>query len=367
MAPKKQFSFGVTTLMGARHHVFKFLIKKYGYDRKFRKKVLYSRLISFIVSLLAFFDRLVFNFKTKPKDLKDPVFILGHWRSGTTLLHNLLCQDPNTAYTTTYQTVFPNNLFAFQWLFKPIMKWAMPNQRPVDNVELNPDFPQEEEFALNNEVPFSFYNWWYFPKHTQAIANEYLFGKTASAEAKTDWKENYKRFVTRCILNTGGKRFVSKNPPHTARIPELLELFPNAKFIFIHRNPYEVVRSTKAFYKSILEGIKLQETTEEQLMDNILWIYREMITKFERDKKLIPEGCLLEVRYEDFVLNTKETIIKVYDQLLTEDFSGAEKRVDTYINDQSHVLKTYQYQQGFIDRVNAQLHEIIENQGYKKR
>ena len=365
MAEEKNFSFGVTTLMGARAGVFQKLIAKYGFDPKYRKKVFYSRLISWAVTLLAVFDRLRYGLRSKPKDLKEPVFVLGHWRSGTTLLHNLLCQDPETAYTTTYQTVFPNNLFAFQWLFKPIMKMAMPNERPVDNVKLDPNYPQEEEFALNNEIPFSFYNWWYFPKKTRAIADEYLLDRTASAEAKEEWKNNYSRFVNRCILNTKGRRFISKNPPNTARIPELLELYPNAKFVFIHRNPYEVVRSTLNFYSSILPGIQVQDIDEETLMEDILWVYREMIEKYNRDKKMIPEGHLMEMSYADLVDDSKSVLQKIYTTTLKDDFGRIEKQLEAYLGDQKHRLKDYSYSAEFTTKVNSVLTSIIQEQGYK--
>ena len=58
------------------------------------------------------YERLFINpsFKNK-KVTKAPVFIIGHWRSGTTHLHNLLCQDPQMAYASTYQSVFPDTLF----------------------------------------------------------------------------------------------------------------------------------------------------------------------------------------------------------------------------------------------------------------
>jgi hypothetical protein len=360
----KSFDFGITTLMGARFSVLKYLLSKYGYDKKYQKKVIYSSLISLVVSLLAYADKIVFALKGKPKNLKDPVFVLGHWRSGTTFLHNLLCLDKDTAFCTTYQTVFPNNLFAFQWFFKPIMKMAMPSHRPVDNVELNPNYPQEEEFALNNEIPFSFYNWWYFPKKTRAIADEYLLDKTTSQKDWDLWSKNFKRFVQRCILNTNGRRFISKNPPHTARIPQLLKLYPNAKFIFIHRNPYEVVRSTNSFYKSILEGIKLQDIEDEQLLDDILEVYRSLIEKYYEDSNLIPEKNRFEVRYGDLVNDPKHIIKSIYQDLLQDDFTRVEKPLTAFVEGLSHQLKEYKYQPEFIEKVNAALGEIIKKQDY---
>jgi hypothetical protein len=244
------------------------------------------------------------------------------------------------------------------------MRKLMPGQRPVDNVKLDPDFPQEEEFALNNEITFSYYNWWYFPRSSRSIAYEYLLDRATTEKDKANWLKNYKRFVKRCILNTKGQRFISKNPPNTARIPELLKLYPNAKFIFIHRNPYEVVRSTFAFYKSILPGVQLQDITEEELMADILKVYKLLIAKYEEDKQLIAQENLMEIRYANLVNDPYTSIKDIYDDLLKDDFSRIDPTLQDYLKQQSHALKTYQYQEDFIQKVNGSLEEIIRNQGY---
>ncbi len=361
---EKQFAFKITTLAGAQFSVFRYVSKKYGVEKKYHTKWLLSGLVSLISSFFSIFDKLVFALKSKPKNLKDPVFIIGHWRSGTTLLHNLMCSDPETGYPTTYQTIFPNNLFSFQWLFKFFMKALMPDKRPVDNVSLHVDFPQEEEFALNNEIPFSFYNWWYFPKKTREIANEYLLDKTTSEKDKELWKHNFRRFVTRSLMNTKGIRFISKNPPHTARIPQLLELYPNAKFIYIHRNPYEVVRSTIAFYKSILPATQLQDIDEDTLVNDILWVYKELVLKYETDKINIPLKNLIEIKYSDLVSAPDSEIQSIYKNLLNDDYKRVEKNVNDYVESINHTLKSYKYTSEFLAQVNKELSEIIELKGY---
>ena len=356
---------GITTLAGARFRVFRYVSKKYGVEKKYRTKWIVSGLISIVCTFLGYFDRLVYAFKKKPENLKDPIFIIGHWRSGTTLLHNLMCTDPEMGYPTTYQTVFPNNLFSFQWLFKIVMKMLMPDKRPVDNVSLNVNYPQEEEFAINNEIPFSFYNWWYFPKNTREIADEYLLNKTTNPKDTEAWKINFKRFVNRSLLNTNGTRFISKNPPHTARIPQILSMYPNAKFIYIHRNPYEVVRSTFAFFKSILPTTQLQEIDDKSLMSDILWVYKQLILKYETDKKSIPAENLIEVKYADLVNKPDKEIQHIYKNLLKDDYKRVEPNVKAYIESLNHKLKKYEYKPEFLAAVNEQLLEIIQLKEYE--
>ncbi len=364
--PKKKFAFAITTLAGARFGVFLRLTLKYGVEKKYFIKWALSGVVSLIVTLLMVFDRINFLFKKKPINQKPPVFVLGHWRSGTTLLHNLLCLDPESGYSTTYQTVFPNNLFAFKWLFKPIMKSLMPKSRPVDDVKLDVNYPQEEEFALNNEIPFSFYNWWYFPKKENEILDQYLLDKTTRAKDWKEWKRNYIRFVDRCQINTNGIRFISKNPPNTARIPQILELYPNAKFVFIHRNPYEVVRSTFAFYKSILPATQLQDIDETTLFADILTTYRLLMEKYKIDKMSIPKGSLMEVSYAELISDPEDTVQKLYTELLDDAYARVEQPIKAYLNKQRHTLKEYHFEEKYIESVNDSLLKIIVSQGYAK-
>ena len=366
MKKEQDFNVPITSLSGSKISVFLRLTNKYGIEKRYFIRWFNSFLVSCICTIFGWLDKLVYTLKPKPKDLKDPVFIIGHWRSGTTFLHNLMCLDENVGYTTTYQTVFPNNLFAFQWLFKPIVKLLMPDKRPVDNVKLDADYPQEEEFALNNEYVYSYYNWWYFPKKIKSITDEYLLAKTADPKEVLKFKNNYKRFVKRCLMNTQGNRFISKNPPHTARIPWLLEMYPNAKFIFIHRNPYEVVRSTFNFYKSILPPLQLQSIGEEELRDSVLYTYSAMIEKYYIDKNLLYKDNLLEIAYADLIDDPKKIIADIYTNFLNEDFSKIEGVINDTINNK-HSLKEYRYERSYIDKINNSLEWLIKKQKYELR
>src|SRR5690606_29592456 len=82
------------------------------------------------------------------KITKPPGFILGHWRSGTTHLHNLLAQDDvNFAYANTYQVVNPHTFLATEEMNTRRFAWMIPEQRPMDNMALSFQSPQEDEFA----------------------------------------------------------------------------------------------------------------------------------------------------------------------------------------------------------------------------
>ena len=254
---KSNFNFNVSSLIGARPRVLKLLRKRFVVDQAFAWKWTKSVAISNVIAVLAILDRWRYSKRSGTITIdQPPVFIIGHWRSGTTHLHNLMTLDSKAAYPTTFQNVFPNNLFAFQKVIKGCMKIFLPASRPGDSLPLHVDQPQEEEFAIGNETGISFYNWMFFPRDAAYFRETFLEGKLLTKEMEIAWKKNYVQFVKRTLLNSGGNTFVSKNPPNTARIPWLLDLFPNAKFIFIHRDPYDVYCSTIKFFKGVLKPLQ---------------------------------------------------------------------------------------------------------------
>ena len=77
-----------------------------------------------------------------------PVFIIGHWRTGTTLLHELLILDERHTFPNTYDCLVPNHFLLTESFFLRWMRFLMPAHRPMDNMAAGWDRPQEDEFAL---------------------------------------------------------------------------------------------------------------------------------------------------------------------------------------------------------------------------
>src|SRR4029079_7278292 len=98
-------------------------------------------------SFASVFDRLVFGHRVRSNKLKEtPLFVLGHWRSGTTLLHELLILDPRHTYPTTFECFAPNHFIWTEWFLAPLTRWLLPKKRPMDNMTAGWDLPQEDEF-----------------------------------------------------------------------------------------------------------------------------------------------------------------------------------------------------------------------------
>lgn len=266
---------------------------------------------------------------------KDPIFLLGHWRSGTTHLHYLLCQDPQFAAPNNYQTARPHAfLRAHEKTFIPRMiekLGIMPKVRPMDNVAVSLDSPQEDEQGIFLACGLSPIGAWLFPRH-EPFYNRFFTFEEATEEERQTWKKTILWVVKKLTLRNGGRQLVLKSPPHTSRIPLLLELFPKAKFIHIHRHPYEVFRSTCHFYNTLVRHVNLQNLEESQITKSVLDRYAILYEAFFASKSLVGEGRFFEMGYDALDKHPMEAMERLYQALDLGDFDALRPRIASYLD-----------------------------------
>jgi hypothetical protein len=261
---------------------------------------------------------------------EDPLFILGHWRSGTTHLHNLLAVDAeNFAYPTTYQVANPLGFLSSEPLNKRLFRWMVPKTRPMDNMALGFDLPQEDELALCLMCGKSPYLGLVFPARERHY-RRYLTFRDASMEEADQWKRAFLLFARKLTLKYG-RALVFKSPPHTARVRLLLELFPNARFVHIHRDPYDVFRTSRHYFDTAAWYAYLQRPDRGQVDEQILERYVEMYDAYFTDRSLIPPGRLCEVAFADLEREPVREVRRIYDQLGIAGFDRIAPRLTDYV------------------------------------
>jgi len=347
--------------VGYSLRVLAYLLSRYRVDLRYLPRLLVILLINLVNLPFRAYERLVYNrgFRNKPL-AEDPVFIIGHWRSGTTHLHNLLCRDRSMAYTTTYQSVFPDTLLARtgRWLFEGFARLLIPGTRKGDNVVLGTDLPQEEEFALDDKTPLCFYYFWMFPRHIPSFYDAFIRFEGITEKRRRSWEEDYLLLMKKAIRNTGKSRFLSKNPPNTARVRQLLELFPGARFIYIHRNPVEVFLSTRNFYKKMMPHLQLQRPDPVTLEEDIVEVYRRLMADYLAQREAIPPGQLVEVSYEALEQEPLAVAERIYRELGLKGFEEAAPDFKVYIEK----MKSYKKNRHKLSR--EELERIVKAWGF---
>jgi len=297
---------------------------------------------SLLNSFLWAVQAIIFGRKIRQTQIEhDPIFVIGHWRTGTTLVHELLALDPRHTYPDTHTCFNPNHFLISGWLLKPCLGFLLPARRPMDNMEAGWDHPQEDEFALCNLGVPSPYLTLAFPNRPPQD-REYLNLEGLSPQALARWKRALAWFL-KCLTVRDSRRIVLKSPPHTCRIKVLLELFPNARFIHLVRDPYVVYPSTIHLWKRLCRTQGLQIPKHRHLEEHVFDSLNRMYEVFERDRRLIAESRLCEVRYEDLVRDPIEQMRMIYERLGLGDFERVLPALQEYVHRQAE-YKTNRYE-----------------------
>jgi hypothetical protein len=333
MARKKRFKVKEHQLYTVLPSVWRVLRRENQIDKIYRFR---SRRIAAYSKLFAsgfLLQRLLFSKKLKKISFEEdpPVFILGLWRTGTTHLHYLMACDKQFGYLNNHQAFTLNfSLFSLNRLNK-ILSIFVPGKRPQDDVVVTLDDPAEEEQPFSTMTARSSIHSFFFPQNRSYFTRYHLF-KNISEEEKNAWKEDYLFLLKNIAFYNKKNRLVLKNPHNTGRVKELLELFPDAKFIFIHRDPYTVFRSTKKLYNRMISSQMLQHCSQNEIEQIILEDNAMIMHKYLAERELIPEDQLVEIGFEELEKSPAETIERIYDRLKLEGFAEARPHMATYLN-----------------------------------
>jgi len=296
-----------------------------------------------------------------------PIFVMGHWRTGTTLMHDLFSVDPNLAYPTTYECFFPHHFLLTEGTLPKVMKVLLPKKRPQDDVPVGFDRPQEEEFGmmmLGEGTPYITHAW---PRFGPADS-DYLDFEGVTAAERSRWTRAYMWFYRRLVLKHG-KPLVMKSPANAARLKLLTELFPDARFIYMARNPLDVFPSTVKLWRALYstQGLHNPPYLDGWLDDYVLDMFVRLTERYEADRHLIPPGRLIELRYEDLVKDPLATMADIYRRLDIGDFAKAEPPMRAYLEAQAeHRVSDYDLPPELKRKIIERLGPYIDRFGYRQ-
>ena len=331
--------------------------------------------IAFIASNLTFWNMVARWFEyglygsriRNTKLVAPPIFVLGHWRTGTTLLHELLVLDPLFTSPTTLQCVAPCHSLLSENFFKTYCNFLVPDKRPMDNMAVGWDRPQEDEFALCLLGEPSTYADWAFPDRPPMYPGALDLSGLTRPQLRR-WKRTLLRFL-KTLTFRDPRRLVLKSPPHTARVKVLLEMFPDARFVHIVRDPYVVFSSTVKLWKSLYQKECLQTPRDDSsIREKVFREFRVIYDRLEEAKPLIPKGHFHEVRYEELVKDTAGEMRKVYDALHLDGFDEYRPKLQEYL-DRNAGYETNKFQMSDADRaeITARWGDVIRRYGYGEK
>lgn len=273
-----------------------------------------------------------------------PIFILGHFRSGTTYLHNIMAQNPSVLYPTLLSNLNPESYISGHKTLKQLWLSAFPafwatGTRGFDNVKLSLDSPAEDEIV--SEIPLG--TLWHYN-------SKYHMADLSGGEWERIYCKRLKKLLYYNQLQKNNNMFKSnprlilKAPSHCLKVPSLLDLFPNAKFIHIHRNPMDVIQSYVHLLKYD-DGIDDSDESGEyfdQAIDTYTHLMKTLMTDLDENKVFQDkQNQFAEIKYDDLMSNPIKALEKVFTDLNVNDLMCSEMK--DYVEEQqkSHTRKQY--------------------------
>ena len=297
---------------------------------------------------------------------EPPLFILGFARSGTTHLHNLLSHDPQYGAISTFQAAMPTFFLIGRGWLKRLLERSTPDTRPMDDVEVSLDMPQEEEVALVNSCRLSALCHLSFPRQARHYFDKYAMMEGLTKRELALWERCYLDILRKATIDNKGRQLVLKSPSNTGRVPHLLRLFPEAKFIHIVRNPYVVYQSIMHLYRQVLPLYQLQDMAAEDLSSHILYMYQKMMQQYLQDRSLIPPQHLAELSFEDLEQQPLNQVERLYAELSLPGWEQARPHISAYIQTLASYRKNpFAPDAAIVERINREWKFVLDTWGYQ--
>jgi len=268
---------------------------------------------------------------------EDPVFIIGHWRTGTTLLFKLMSLDKQFSAPTLFQVAEPDSILTSHAYYKPVMKALVKKTRPMDNVRIGMDEPQEDEYAIFRLTGSSPLEKLVFPCKEKYFIQEWVENMLIDQPDELLIK-HLGSFYSKVHYNKPGM-ILSKNPFHSFRIRSLLKAFPKARFIQIHRHPFCVIPSTINMWNILQKENALNNDFHGFDITETCRIMKAVNEKISNDTASLSGRSYAEIRFEELESNPVSTVRQLYSALRLE-FSGQlAERISEFIESNSNFQK----------------------------
>ena len=312
------------------------------------------------------FERLRFGAAIRRHELTEPpIFIVGHWRSGTTNMHNLMLQDPQFTSVTMLHCAIPSGFLTWEWLARRILSRRLPKSRPMDAVPLGIDEPMSEDFALAGLTHMSHYLNYFFPQIAEKTFRQTVLFENVSPQDVAHWSDHFEFLLRKISYAARGRRLLLKNPPNLGRIPEVLKRYPNARFIHVYRNPWLVHASSMKLMERFTEDLAFQSHNQADVETFISTRYALIMEKWFADRALIPPANLIELRHEDIVATPLKVVEAIYKQFGLLTWTELPPRLSRYVESLAEYQNNaYTFDPDYLHRIAPHIEPMAMKLGY---
>jgi hypothetical protein len=282
----------------------------------------------------------------KNQQIEKPLFILGNLRSGSTFLHRLLSRDTETFTSLTtwdiYLTPSVTQKKITQFVARLDTKFFNNtlhrllhafDRATLGKLKIHPIsfFQPEEDENIHLHIWDGYFVTFLFP-FMDEMPNYQHFDEALSPEHKRRIMTFYKSMLQRHMYATGRKYFVAKNPASSAKIETLVEFFPDARILYLARNPLDMLPSTISWinyarrqFTDPLDGYLYID----EIVDMTQYWYRHPLQYLDSH----PSPRHLIMKYDDLIQRPEHVIRAFYEQFGYPDKPGLPVIIDRAVKE----------------------------------
>ena len=301
---------------------------------------------------------------------KHPVYILGHWRTGTTHLQNVLSRDPQFGWCDPVSTTTFSNSILLRPFMAKIQGDVLDQARPMDNLKYALDMPMEEIFAQATISNLAIIHLMAFPQNIDKYV-PFGFIQDLPARQRQRWMREYEYVLKKLTYIKRGRQLVLKSPDNTCHPRIIHQMHPRSKYICLHRDPYTTVYSTVNMFKKQMDVLALQDPPPGDLdiiiEDIVIGIFKRMYTELFDFLEDIPEAQFAELAFEDFEKEPIENLRRIYEELDIGGFDRALPHFRKYLDSQRDYKKnSFDIPPRLYGKINDQLGFYFDRYDYEK-
>jgi hypothetical protein len=295
--------------------------------------------------------------------MPPPIFIIGHMRSGTTHLHNLLAASDQFATVPPVLAGMPWEALGLARILRPFVEQYLPEDRLIDRVPVRGDSPTEDEIALANMHPLSYYHAMYFPRRFEQTYRRGLLLEGGGEVVR--WQRTLRRYVGKMSALGEGRPLLLKSPGYTAQVRAIRALWPDAKFVHIYRDPYAVFESTRRTLRTALRELALQRHEHVPIDEVVLDMYPEIMGRLLDGADRLPGDSIVHVRFEELERDPLGQVERIYRSIRLDDYEVARPRIEAYLRSIQHYTKsTHTFSKESVRRVTQRWQPFVACFGY---
>ena len=307
--------------------------------------------------LFLFLDYIVFS-NFQKKEIKNPILIMGFNRSGTTFFHHLLSKSQQFTTSTTWDFIIPSmSLKKILWFIGPMLSSLALDQLETKEkghkVSLN-DIEEDEmliflhkldsKWLSNNLIP-----WMKYDRQFKLFTSELYIDSKKNEKRNINSMHFCKEFWKRQSVSHNGKQILSKSNPFIFRLKSIMKVFPDAKIIFIVRDPIDTITSFFSMQERIKYGNLM---TKEELTLYRIEAYKEIIDWYQ------------ETENAKQFLDKKHFIILTYDQLKENLYESVNKSFDFIGQEMNEEFKEILSEKSSIKHIKKHQNKTIDDFGF---